>query len=122
MGTCIAHEVNPRAHLHFVTKLIVEGGPQRKLRDLLPDRVLASHPEFYVGDRSTLSESPGIAVLGPGALPSEVDSDSAPRGPASAASLTSSSIASRITRSVSSSKCACNSSDNATNSGQSVRS
>jgi transposase len=65
VGTCIAHEVNPRAYLHLVTKLIVQGWPRSKLRDLLPDRMLASHPELYVGDRSTLPESPGLAALGP---------------------------------------------------------
>jgi transposase len=65
IGTCIAHEVNPRAYIHLVTKLIVQGWSQSKLRDLLPDRMLASHPELYVGDRSTLPESPGLAALGP---------------------------------------------------------
>jgi hypothetical protein len=65
IGTCIAHDVNPRAYLHLVTKLIVHGWPQRKLRQLLPDRILASHPELYVGDCSTLPESPGLAALGP---------------------------------------------------------
>ena len=51
-----SHEVDPPAYLHFVTKLI---------RDLLPDRVHACHPELYVGDRSTLPESPALAVLEP---------------------------------------------------------
>ena len=65
IGTCVAHEVNPRAYLHFVTKLIVHGWPQSKLRDLLPDRMLTTHPELYVGDRSVLADSPGLAALGP---------------------------------------------------------
>jgi transposase len=65
IGTCIAHEVNPRAYIHLVTKLIVQGWPQSKLRELLPDRMLAAHPELYVGDRSALPDSPGLAALGP---------------------------------------------------------
>jgi transposase len=50
VATCIAHDVNPRAYLHLVTRLIVQGWPQQRLRDLLPDRILAEHPELYVGD------------------------------------------------------------------------
>ena len=50
IATCIAHEVNPRAYLHLVTKLVVNGWPQKKLRDLLPDRMLATHPELFVGE------------------------------------------------------------------------
>ncbi len=55
VATCIAHDVNPRAYLHVVTKLIVQGWPKTKLRDLLPDRMLASHPELYVGEPLALS-------------------------------------------------------------------
>jgi transposase len=56
LATCIAHDVNPRAYLHLVTQLIVQGWPQSQLRDLLPDRMLATHPELYIGDRdSTLA-------------------------------------------------------------------
>jgi len=65
IGTCIAHDVNPRAYLHLVTKLIVQGWPHSKLRDLLPDRLLAAHPGLYVGDRCALPESTGLAALGP---------------------------------------------------------
>jgi hypothetical protein len=43
-ATCIAHDVNPRAYLHLVTRLIVNGWPQAKLRELLPDRILVAHP------------------------------------------------------------------------------
>jgi transposase len=50
IGTCIAHDVNPRAYLHRVTRLVVQGWPKARLRDLLPDRMLAAHPELYVGD------------------------------------------------------------------------
>lgn len=49
VATCIAHDVNPRAYLHLVTKLIVNGWPNKKLRDLLPDRIVAQHPELYAG-------------------------------------------------------------------------
>jgi len=48
VATCIAHDVNPRAYLHLVTRLIVHGWPHENLRDLLPDRILASHPELHV--------------------------------------------------------------------------
>jgi transposase len=48
IATCIAHEVNPRAYLHLVTRLIVEGWSHAKLRDLLPDRIVVAHPELHV--------------------------------------------------------------------------
>jgi transposase len=48
IATCIAHEINPRAYLHLVTKLIVNGWAQARVRDLLPDRILAEHPEIHV--------------------------------------------------------------------------
>ena len=51
LATAIAHDVNPRAYLHLLVKLIIEGWPQAKLRDLLPDRILVAHPELYVGER-----------------------------------------------------------------------
>jgi len=41
VATCIAHDVNPRAYLHKVVHGIVHGWPQDKLRELLPDRMLA---------------------------------------------------------------------------------
>jgi hypothetical protein len=50
VATCIAHDVNPRAYLHLATKLIVHGWPRSKLRELLPDRMLVSHPELFVGE------------------------------------------------------------------------
>ena len=67
VATCIAHDVNPRAYLHIVTKLIVNGWPQKKLRELLPDRVLSAHPELYVGERYALPTSSGSPppALGP---------------------------------------------------------
>lgn len=54
IATCIAHDVNPRAYLHLVTRLIVRGWPNRELRELLPDRLLAAHPDLYVGDPASL--------------------------------------------------------------------
>ena len=46
VGTCVAHGVNPRAYLHLITKLIVAGWPQAKLRELLPDRLGVTRPEL----------------------------------------------------------------------------
>jgi len=54
VATCIAHDVNPRAYLHKVVHCIVHGWPQSNLRDLLPDRMLAAHPELYAGDPDAL--------------------------------------------------------------------
>jgi hypothetical protein len=54
VATCIAHDVNPRAYLHKVVHCIVHGWPQDKPRDLLPDRMLATHPELYAGDPDAL--------------------------------------------------------------------
>ncbi|MBC7018257.1 transposase domain-containing protein, partial [Salmonella enterica] len=63
VATCIAHDVNPRAYLHIVTKLIVQGWPTSRLRDLLPDRMLASHPETYVGEPLALSTQAVVPSL-----------------------------------------------------------
>jgi transposase len=54
VATCIAHDVNPRAYLRQVLHCIVHGWPRSNLRDLLPDRMLAAHPELYVGDPDAL--------------------------------------------------------------------
>jgi len=54
LATAIAHAINPCAYLHFLTKTNVSGWPQAKLRELLPDRVLVSHPELYVGEPDLL--------------------------------------------------------------------
>lgn len=48
IGTCIAHDINPRPYLHLVTKRLIHGWPQSKLRDLLPDRIALDHPELRV--------------------------------------------------------------------------
>jgi transposase len=50
VATCIAHDVNPRRYLHLVTRLIVQGWPNKELRALLPDRMLVAHPELYIGE------------------------------------------------------------------------
>jgi len=54
IATCIAHDVNPRAYLHKVVHCIVHGWPQDRLRELLPDRMLAAHPELFIGDPNAL--------------------------------------------------------------------
>ena len=54
IATAIAHDVNPRAYLHVVAKLLVDGWPHTRLRELLPDRILALHPELFVGDPNVL--------------------------------------------------------------------
>jgi hypothetical protein len=51
VATCVTHDVNPRAYLHLVTKLILGGWPQKSLRDLLPDRLAVSHPEVLLRAR-----------------------------------------------------------------------
>jgi transposase len=63
IATCIAHDVNPRAYLHRVVHCIVHGWPQAKLRDLLPDRMLAEHPDLYVGDPDALPMPPTTRPL-----------------------------------------------------------
>jgi transposase len=54
IATCIAHDINPRAYLHRVVHCIVHGWPQARLRELLPDQMLAAHPDLYVGDPDAL--------------------------------------------------------------------
>lgn len=58
IGTCIAHEVDPRAYLHLVTRLIVDGWPQSRLLDLLPDRIVHDHPELAAGRDPLLTHGP----------------------------------------------------------------
>jgi transposase len=50
IGTCIAHRINPRAYLHVVAKLIVNGFPSARVRELLPDRIALLHPELRLPD------------------------------------------------------------------------
>ncbi len=54
---------NPRAYLHKVVHCIVQGWPQSKLRDLLPDRMLSTHPELYVGDPDALPIPSAVRAL-----------------------------------------------------------
>jgi transposase len=52
IGTCIAQRVNPRAYLHAVTKLIVNGWPNARLRELVPDRLAELRPELRLPPRT----------------------------------------------------------------------
>jgi transposase len=61
VASCIAHDVNPRAYPHLVTKLIVHGWPQAKLGELLPDRIVVAHPELYVGEHD--GTAPALAPI-----------------------------------------------------------
>jgi transposase len=63
VATCIAHDVNPRGYLHLVTKLIVGGWKQSRLRDLLPDRMLRAHPELSVALPRKLPSGPEPPLL-----------------------------------------------------------
>jgi transposase len=51
LGTCIAHRVNPRAYLHTITKLILQGWPNARLGELLPDRIVEAHPDLRLPPR-----------------------------------------------------------------------
>jgi hypothetical protein len=59
IATCIAHDINPRAYLHLVTRQLVRGWPQRQLRELLPDRIVAAHPELIAGEPEPAALLPG---------------------------------------------------------------
>lgn len=63
IATCITHDIDPRAYLHLVTRLIVEGWPQKRLRDLFPDRILAAHPELAVSETRSLAAAPAPDAL-----------------------------------------------------------
>jgi transposase len=63
VASCIAHDVNPRAYLHLVTKLIVNGWPQSRLRELLPDHMLSTHPELFVGECDALPAAPAAPLV-----------------------------------------------------------
>jgi transposase len=65
IATAVAHNINPRAYLHVVTQLLVEGWPQSRLRDLLPDRILALHPELDTSrgpELATSADAPALPV------------------------------------------------------------
>lgn len=65
VATCISHDLKPRAYLHLVTKLILDGWPQKKLRDLLPDRIAVSHPEVLVKSKQAAPPAPAAAATLP---------------------------------------------------------
>jgi transposase len=58
LGTCIAHRVNPRAYLHAVLKLLVDGWPNARLRDLVPDRLASLRPELRLPLRTARPPPP----------------------------------------------------------------
>jgi transposase len=63
IGTCIAHRINPRAYLHVVAKLIVNGFPNARLRELLPDRIATLHPELRLP--APAARPPPLPALSP---------------------------------------------------------
>lgn len=56
-GTCIAHGINPRAYLHVVVKLLVNGFPNKRIRELLPDQIVNLHPELRLPDKAARPRS-----------------------------------------------------------------
>lgn len=48
LATCVSFELNSRAYLHVVTKHILDGWPNARLRELLPDQIVRPHPELLV--------------------------------------------------------------------------
>lgn len=60
LGTCIAQGINPRAYLHLVTKLILEGWPQARLRELLPDKIARLQPELRLPPRAPPRSAPSL--------------------------------------------------------------
>jgi transposase len=67
IGTCIAQGINPRPYLHVVTKRLLDGWPQARLRDLLPDRIAIDHPELRVPLRA--HRAPALRDRRPPPLP-----------------------------------------------------
>jgi transposase len=68
VATCVSYGVNPRAYLHLATKLIVNGWPHAKLRDLLPDRLALAHQDLLLTDgplRSPLLGLPPAPATAP---------------------------------------------------------
>lgn len=57
IATAISHDVNPRAYLHLIARRIVDGWPHARLRELLPDRMLAAHPQLYIGEDLVLGSA-----------------------------------------------------------------
>lgn len=59
-ATCVSYGVNPRAYLHLATKLIINGWPQAKLRELLPDRLALAHQDLLLTDGALRSPLLGL--------------------------------------------------------------
>ena len=57
IATCVGHDINPRAYLHVVTRLLIEGWPQKRLAELLPDRIALMHPELRLAPTVKKSQS-----------------------------------------------------------------
>jgi transposase len=66
VATCVAHAINPRAYLHVVTRLLIEGWPHKRLSELLPDRIAAMHPELRLP--SAVKKNPSLPELSRAAL------------------------------------------------------
>ena len=60
VASCISYGVNPRAFLHLATNLIINGWPQAKLRDLLPDRLAIAHQDLLLQDGALRSPLLGL--------------------------------------------------------------
>ena len=60
IASCVSFGVNPRAYLHLATKLILEGWPQAKLRELLPDRLAIAHQDLLLADGALRSPLLGL--------------------------------------------------------------
>jgi transposase len=59
-ATCVSYGVNPRAYLHLATRLIINGWPQAKLRELLPDRLALAHQDLLLTDGALRSPLLGL--------------------------------------------------------------
>lgn len=57
VATCIAQRINPRAYLHCVTRRLLDGWPNAKLRELLPDRIVLLHPELRLAPRRDVAKA-----------------------------------------------------------------
>ncbi len=50
IASCIAHRIDPRAYLHLVTRLILDGWAAKRFSELLPHQLAVSHPELQLLD------------------------------------------------------------------------
>jgi transposase len=65
VASCVSYGVNPRAYLHRATNAIINGWPQAKLRDLLPDRLALAHQDLLVTDGPLRSPLLGLQSAPP---------------------------------------------------------